>query len=71
MRRTERNFEHNTDREGTEREIGEFYSKTNTSAGGEYMGKTKYGDEFGTEEKGHIRVHVFCSALVGTYGLKR
>ena len=39
-------YRHNGDREFTERELKSQYSPSNTSAGGENMGKTKYWDEF-------------------------
>ena len=39
-------YRHNGDREFTERELKSQYSPSNTSARGEYMGKTKYWDEF-------------------------
>ena len=39
-------YRHNGDREFTERELKSQYCLSNTSAGGEFMGKTKYWDEF-------------------------
>ena len=42
-------YRHNTDKEGTERELAELYSENNTSADGEYMGKTRYWNEFLTD----------------------
>ncbi len=39
-------YRHNGDREFTERELKSQYCPSNTSAGGVFMGKTKYWDEF-------------------------
>ena len=39
-------YKHNTDFEGTQQELAENYSSTNTAAGGEKMGVTEYWDEF-------------------------
>ena len=39
-------YRHNGDKEYTKRELASQYCPSNTSAGGEYMGMTKYWDEF-------------------------
>lgn len=39
-------YRHDSDEEGTRKELEEKYSRDNTSGGGEWMGETEYWDEF-------------------------